>query len=260
MSEKPLLSYFGHHKCGTTWIHSILTAVCKKLSLKIVYVHSPKQFNQDLETFIKDNHIDFLTYANADVDFIRQLKNFKGFHVIRDPRDIAVSSYFSHRYSHPTDDWPALAKHRVNLEKAGKSEGLFLDMGFIKQGVLKHLLKWDYHLPNVMEVKMEELTQKPLEKFREIFDYLEILKKKIPGFGSHGMILSFNDLEKIIHEKRFSALSAGRKKGEEDVKNHFRKGIPGDWINHFNDDHKQYFKENHNDLLIKLDYEKDENW
>jgi hypothetical protein len=199
------------------------------------------------------------------MDFIPQLKNFKGFHVIRDPRDIAVSSYFSHRYSHPTDGWPALAKHRVNLEKAEKSEGLFLDMEFIRQGVLKHLRKWDYHLPNVMEVKMEELTGNPLEKFIEIFDYLGILEDKSSLFrrsdpGSSGQRISLKALGKIIHKKRFSALSGGREKGEEDVKNHFRKGISGDWMNHFNDDHKQYFKENHNDLLIKLGYEKNENW
>ena len=57
-------------------------------------------------------------------------------------------------------------------------------------------------------------------------------------------------LGKILYKKRFSVFSGGRKPGQENEKNHFRKGIAGDWINHFNEDHKKYFKEKYNHLLI----------
>ena len=255
------MAYFGHHKCASVWIHTILKDVCHKLSRKIEYVHSPKQFNRDLKHFIRENRIDFLTYANADIEFVSQMEDFTGFHVIRDPRDIAVSSYFSHLHSHGTDNWPALAKHREKLKNVDKSEGLFLDMEFIRPG-FKRLENWTYNLPNVMEVKMEELTRNPDNKFVEIFDFLGILDKKSswltlkPKPGK----ISLKKLAQILRQKRFSVLSGGRKPGEEKVNHHFRKGVPGDWANHFNEDHKKYFKEKYNHLLIKLGYETDDNW
>jgi len=64
----------------------------------------------------------------------------------------------------------------------------------------------------------------------------------------------------IVYENDFSKKASGRKPGEEDVKSHYRKGVAGDWENHFNEEHKRFFKDNFNDLLIKLGYESDGNW
>ncbi len=260
MNEKPLLAYFGHHKCATVWIHRILEDICKELSLNTVYIHSAKQFNQDLETFVKENHIDFLTYANADLRFVSRLTNFKGFHVVRDPRDLGVSSYFSHLHSHATDEWDALKKHRETLQQAKKPEGLLLDMEFIRWGVFKRLEKWDYSLPHIMEIKMEDLTRDSLKIFAKIFEFLGILDNGAPGPGNSFKKISLDRLKEILYKNRFSAMAGGRKPGEENVKHHFRKGIAGDWLNHFNEPIKKYFKENYSDLLIKLGYEKDANW
>jgi len=63
-----------------------------------------------------------------------------------------------------------------------------------------------------------------------------------------------------IYRMRFSNKSKGRLRGQEDVKNHYRKGVAGDWGNHFNQEHRRFFKDNYNDLLIKLGYEKSSNW
>jgi len=58
----------------------------------------------------------------------------------------------------------------------------------------------------------------------------------------------------------FKNFTKGRNPGAEDVRHHFRKGLPGDWINHFNNEHKKCFKEKYNDLLIKLQYVENEDW
>ena len=58
----------------------------------------------------------------------------------------------------------------------------------------------------------------------------------------------------------FKKLAGGRKKGEENIKSHYRKGVHGDWKNHLNDDHVAFFKEHYNELLIKLGYETDGDW
>ena len=55
-------------------------------------------------------------------------------------------------------------------------------------------------------------------------------------------------------------LAGGRKEGDEDVKSHFRKGAPGDWINHFSADHKALFKSLYPDLVVKLGYEASDDW
>lgn len=39
-----------------------------------------------------------------------------------------------------------------------------------------------------------------------------------------------------------------------------RKGIAGDWKNHFNKESKKLFKEFSSKELIKLNYEKNDNW
>ena len=43
-------------------------------------------------------------------------------------------------------------------------------------------------------------------------------------------------------------------------RNNMRKGIAGDWKNHFSDDHKSAFKDRYGDTLIMLGYEKDNTW
>ena len=67
-------------------------------------------------------------------------------------------------------------------------------------------------------------------------------------------------LRRILDKKSFQRMSGGRKKGEEDVKNHFRKGVPGDWRNHFTPALLEAFKAHYNPLVLKLGYERDEHW
>jgi hypothetical protein len=63
-----------------------------------------------------------------------------------------------------------------------------------------------------------------------------------------------------ILERSSFRFYAGRERGQEDRKRFYRKGIAGDWKNHFDDGEKQIFKEVAGDMLIRLGYEKDLNW
>ena len=106
MSE-PLIAYFGHHKCGTIWIASIFHAVCDIVGLKKKHAHNPQQFGYDISASREQEGFNALSYTNANYDYVEG-QNLIGFHVVRDPRDIIVSGYFSHLWSHPDDTWPAL--------------------------------------------------------------------------------------------------------------------------------------------------------
>ena len=72
--------------------------------------------------------------------------------------------------------------------------------------------------------------------------------------------ISRSYLQKLLDAYSFDKLSEGRRKGMEDQHSHYRKGAAGDWKNYFKAAHKERFKEHYGPLLIKLGYEKDDNW
>jgi hypothetical protein len=62
-----------------------------------------------------------------------------------------------------------------------------------------------------------------------------------------------------VEERTFERLT-GRKKGQENRNTHLRKGVPGDWVNHFEPVHIRAFKNRYNDLLLKLGYVHTTDW
>lgn len=63
-----------------------------------------------------------------------------------------------------------------------------------------------------------------------------------------------------ILERSSFRFYAGRDPGQEDRKRFYRKGVVGDWKNHFSDEDKQVFKDIAGDMLVRLGYEKNLNW
>ena len=292
--EKRVLAYFGHHKCGTKMVMGIVARASRYMGLKYDSFHSPKMWGYDknhktLNEVVAEFNLDFVTYNNADRIYIGADGKFLGIHVIRDPRDIIVSSYFSHRYSHSTNQWPELVDFREVLERLPQNDGLLESMKFTANlkidgwdiNLFDSLMNWNYSLPNIMEVKFERLVNNPYQIFLDMFEFLGILEhqesinlsflRSVFRYRLNNLFPSISILKKtfqtpawmllfFVYSNRFSKLAGGRDTGREDVKSHYRKGTPGDWKNYFNDQHKDYFKKNHNDLLIKLGYEKDDNW
>ncbi len=282
MKTGHLLAYFGHHKAATTWVSNIVKNVCTTMGLRHSYVSNEKMFDFNLTEFVNERKVDFLIYSNAKFKQVEDLDSLRGFHIIRDPRDLIVSAYFSHLYSHSTHNWRDLTDHREKLEKLPKNEGLLLEMEFCRR-FLEDMYNWKYDSSNILELKMEDVISNPYKKFLEIFKHLRILDES--GFGLKATIPYFlptltNSLYKkrlvplrtpldkipaekllgIIYKNDFSRKSGGRKTGEENLKNHYRKGMPGDWKNHFGEEHTRLFKENYNDVLIKLEYESSSAW
>lgn len=283
-SKNHLLAYFGHHKAATTWINAIIVDICNNLGWKTSYVSNANMFNHNLKEFATLENVDFLCYTNADFFHVSALENFKGFHVIRDPRDLITSAYFSHLYSHPiTKHWPELKEHRRQLKELPKDEGIILEMKFSKR-FLEEMYNWNYNMPNILEIKMEYLVSNPYINFLDVFDFLGVLNKNV-GLKSYLFQLSniiVNKLNKtdkniiplefamdsipaerllgIVFKNEFSRLTKGRKSGDENVKSHYRKGVSGDWKNHFKQEHIEFFKDNYNEVLLKLGYESDPKW
>lgn len=285
MQSNVLRCFFGHHKCGTQWIQGILREICKEMGLKYGHAYNSQKFNNNLQESIKEKKIAIFSYTNADYNYVKQLKSdYLAFHVIRDPRDIVVSAYFSHLYSHPTDQYPRLKEERERLEKMSKDEGLLQEIKF-NHNVFTQMHEWDYELKNILEIKMENLIQNPYSSFINIFRFLGIISESRPTFlekWNYLWVTTTSNIQRkifkeeflsfqlqtipydrvlgIVYENDFQKKTRGRAIGEENVKSHYRKGVAGDWKNHFKQEHIDYFKHNYNDLLIKLGYEVNDHW
>lgn len=243
-----LLAYFGHHRCGTQWMKSILRGVSRIAGREVVIVHSGFEApGSDLSAPIEDPSATFLCYVNADRRYLEKLGPLRGFHIVRDPRDIVVSAYYSHLYSHPK--YGNLARHRDGLRSVPKDEGLLLEMES-RERQFARMLSWDYDRDDVLELHMEDVTSDPQRALPEILAFLEL------GYDQG---LDADTVAALVQSSDFSAI-AGRPRGVEDVTSHFRKGVAGDWMEHFTEDHIAYFKAHYNDLLLKLGYESSPDW
>jgi hypothetical protein len=298
-------AYFGHHKCASTWVWQIVDRVSREIGLRHYLVLDEKApegrgpltglvpggpggrmatfERRALRGAADAAGVEFVSCITSDREQAEALAPAKAFHVIRDPRDILVSAYFSHRNSHPTDGLPHLAEHRERLRAASKEDGLLLEMDF-SAGAMRDLAEWDYRRPEILEVRMEELSAKPYEGFVEIFSHLDLLPadeptraKALLGVWSRRLLnrLAYRrHLERLrrpmpataeillgaVYAQRFEAQTKGRRAGAEDQNSHYRKGVAGDWVNHFGDEHVDAFKERYGDLVVRLGYETSDDW
>ena len=285
--------FYGHHKCATGWIDDVLREVAFRIGTELRIVHTPSHFASagSLGALVEREQVDLLAYTNAELAQARTLPAHRGFHVVRDPRDLLVSAYFSHLHSHSTEDWPELAAHRAALQSLSKEEGLFAEMEF-SAWVFRDMDAWDYEQPHVLELKMETLTAAPREGFQRVLEWLGLIAPGAEGVRglAQRAALRMNrlhyrgrrympgglplfpaprqrlggiprvELERVLEEKSFVRLAGGRARGTENVKSHYRKGTPGDWRNHFTEAHAAAFAQRYGGLLVRLGYETDEAW
>lgn len=281
MLDNPPLFYFGHHKCATRWLVDIISEVCRLLELRFFEAHNLAMIDSDLPTYMQRHGIQFMAFTNAVSGCLKDLSGFRAFHVIRDPRDLLVSAYFSHLHSHSTEGWSELEQHRCRLADCTETEGLLLDMDF-NAHVFRGIGEWDYHHPEILEIKMEDLTRNPYEKLVEVFVHLGLIdarednleqelqriidsradaasddSSRVPKTRRQIEIL---ELLRIAYQNRFVKKSLGRQSGEEDTHSHYRRGEAGDWKNHFTPALAEKFAERYGSLLISLGYEKDDRW
>ena len=272
--------YFGIHKASSTWLINILNDVSKYMCYNHKHYHSRKIFNHNINKEVIEKRLDFLSFTNADFETVKTINTpYKGFHVIRDIRDIIVSSYFSHKNTHSDFMWPEINEYRKELINLNKEEGIIatmshLDCMYIDKEpvrIFDCLRNWDYENENILEIKFEDITKYPYTIVPEIFNFLDLLedndllKLLISRFkhkfsNSKNDKIQLNTLLYFIYKHDFYFKSKGRKKGITNDSSHYRKGESGDWRNHLTDKHVKLIKEKYGDILIKTKYEKNQDW
>lgn len=168
---------------------------------------------------------------------------YKTFFVLRDPRDIIVSWYFSARFSHTLID--PIPDLRKDLKKIDFHEGMKYIIDRLDEwGSFEAQRSWinaDEEGGKVRIFRYEDLAGDNLNFLIQLFDYLNILMpedKLLSLYGRH----------------RFEKHSGLRKQGVEDRYSHYRKGVSGDWRNYFDSSIENYFRKKTEDLLETLGY------
>ncbi|MEM7548237.1 MAG: sulfotransferase domain-containing protein [Bacteroidota bacterium] len=274
-----MIAYFGHPKSGSTWLSGFFLGLAYDLGLKIFYDQTT--FYRNKPEVIANTNPDIVISQNSSYEAIESLDNLKALHVIRDPRDLLISSYYSSLYSHNIEGWPELSQLRIELEKTTFDNGLILVMDFMQSEIL-HMKTWNYNDPRILEFKFETFIENPIKHLNQTLAYFDLIDHKEKFAGSVNVVsfgnrvfnrvglynkvrfkkkkVSGDYAEQVNKKLSFKSLSKGRDRGQENKTSHYRSGKPGEWKNSFKKEHIDHFHSLFDDLLIAMGYENSENW
>ena len=171
-------------------------------------------------------------------------ESWRAFAVVRDPRDVLVSWYFSWKHSHPV--MGDVGEHRERLQAFNEEAGLcYAIQQLAGRGLFQALESWANNpAPDdrVAVFRYEDLIgENQLATFESLFAHCDIdMPPRV--------------IRKLLAANSFSAMTRGRARGTEDVQSHLRKGIAGDWRNYFTPQVNETFKTIVGDLPARLGY------
>jgi len=284
--DKQLFFVCGVMKSGTTWLERMLDShpevVCKgeaHFSGNLVRPMAQliDEYNESVQTKggaiahlkVHGGATDVLSYDNEDVEYLsvsaialmygKWLKNdnakcigdktpgnledipvlsklfpeAKFIHIIRDGRDNAVSLWnfnINTNIGKTVERWGtfedfsrAFASNWAGLVKEGRAVGQGL-------GSTRYV-----------EVYYEDLLNQPFDELIKLLEFL-------------GVDTSTQVVNKCLDDSTFEKLSGGRQSGVEDSQSFYRKGISGDWKNHFSEDLHSEFQSLSGEILQELGY------
>jgi hypothetical protein len=170
-------------------------------------------------------------------------ERYFAFFVKRDPRDLIVSFYYSNRYSHPLN--PTIVRDRARLAQMTEVEGLTHTVGQFDKFV-EILRSWEAagrSEPRVRVVRYEDLTGvDQLDAWQSLLLAADI---RMPR----------EVLKEVLATYSFAKITGGRKPGMEAPSHKYRKGISGDWKNHFTAPMLDAFHRRYGSLCADLGYE-----
>jgi hypothetical protein len=235
LDDWPAVFHITQWKAGSQWVHQILARACapKKVWPSFDGTQPIERNNVYAAAYLTKQEYD--SFATSDSKY---------FIVLRDPRDILVSGYYSLKFSHAIE--PGISEQRTELESANLEDGMLRTMDTLVQPCVDIALSWAKIGANW--IRYEELLHRDLE----------LLTKAL--LVDCGLPIKKSVLQEAVLACRFEKISGGRKPGQEDINSHFRKGIAGDWKNQFTPRIKAIFKERFGEALLICGYEKDNDW
>jgi hypothetical protein len=235
----PTLLHITHAKAGSTWVDGILRALFGKRV-------RPRGYGK--ADFSKPEGMVYSIFMARD-EFLAlpQLAEAKRFIVLRDLRDTLVSRYFSMRDSHKSDDPTGrVQKLREELRARSVEDGLVFTMEDAGMASTAHIQRSWLGSGEII-LRYEDLIAEDVPLFTRLF--VEQLALPVRA----------EDVERAVVANRFETVFQ-RKLGEEDTASHGRKGLPGDWRNHFTPRVAERFRELYGELLVSGGWEHGAEW
>lgn len=232
-------------KSGSTWLRDMFCSIPGFYGFQPHHV-TPTDYNLRPDTFRSyDRYLAVLhlhTYWSPQNEDILNKERLRYVIIYRDLRDAVVSWYFfvsKIRSNHYLRD----AVAPLSIE-----QGIHYYIDHFLASEVQWIRDWRAHRETAMSMELtyEHLRANTLSVFGEACRFV---LGDVPALLIQEAVAS-NDFERV----------SGRKAGQEDPSSFARKGISGDWRNHFTAEHKARFKELAGDLLIDLGYERDHNW
>ena len=242
--EVPTLMHITHAKAGSTWINNLLRELFRS---RVAPRGKLVAANEDLSKHVFEPGRVYPAMFLRREQFMAhpELHDCRRFIIIRDLRDTLVSLYFSLKISHPEDAQGQTRKHRLRLQELDLENGLLYLLREQLPGAAAMQSSWIGH--DEMILRYEDLLEDGFERLREVF----IDRLALP--------ISESALARAFRRTHFENVYK-RKLGDEDVTSHGRKGVPGDWRNHFTSEVRRQFAEMFGSLLIDAGYETNNRW
>jgi sulfotransferase family protein len=244
------------HKTGSQWIRKVLADpdVYRATGLR-TFAYAPRlpsdgknrgydalRFDSAFprRTIVSPLYIDHAGFAG-----IPKPEPWRAFFVARDPRDVVVSWYFSTAHSHPTASNQSLQRTRERLAKMSEEEALVFTIQSLRDyGLFEALDGWVRAAEEddaVLLVRYEELIGDAAEaRWQALFEHCDVK-------------LEPDERRAVLDRYSFERLS-GRRPGEEDPDSKLRKGVAGDWRNHFTPAVARAFEDATGDLVRRIGY------
>ena len=243
----------GYPKSGNTWL-CFLLAYCLNTEYDDIDAPGIHPTNEYQRQYVKGgfNRISYQNQIGQVLKTHRQdIKEIMTeepiVYLIRDGRDVMVSYYFfKNTYFQPANlPWfkrflfqaRELITTSFENKAPEKSFSAFLE---------QHTDEWVAHISSWLEkkptaiIRYEDLKTDPEAALNELFVRLNV--KVAPEIIQQALaIFDFKQLSQ-------------RKEGEEDRRSFFRKGIVGDWQNHFSNADRQFFQQKAGKIMTQLGY------
>jgi len=240
--------YASVQKTGSHWFKAILEDPrIRRVSGLRSYPGHRYEWGEFIRKFPPGHVVPALFVPYGLYEEIVKPEDHRTFYVIRDPRDIVVSWYFSARDTHRLVG--KVPKYRAVLRACSQDEGLHYAIETLSY-TFAAMRTWAYAAPTdpaVLIVRFEDATARPVETFRAIFDHCRIpvpddLLREVMADYTKDAMRRMDDARPFWRQRSLSDDS------------HYRP-TASSWREAFTPAHHARFAEVNGDLLRLLGYE-----
>ncbi len=232
--DQPKIFVATHHKAMTTYFKAVLKLLAFGLDARF----------EELSKLAPQPETRVFLSAHSRTPW-SEVGPYRGIHIMRDPRDIIVSSYHYHLWTNEL--WAHIPDengqtYQEKLQAVDKTEGLFMTIRhfiFFSREILE---TWDLDDPNILEVSYDDLMGDQRDAvYSEMFNFL--------GLQGQEQELGVRLMRLFEAGKRSKVSATKTNEGA-----HIRSSRSGQWKDELEPEHVAYIEQELGKVLEKFGY------